>query len=57
MIAHRLNTLKDCDQIYIMEKGSIIAQGTYKELSNKNKQFREMGKMPENKNIKFHIPV
>jgi ABC-type transport system involved in cytochrome bd biosynthesis fused ATPase/permease subunit len=40
-----------------MEKGSIIAQGTYKELSNKNKQFREMGKMPENKNIKFHIPV
>lgn len=29
MIAHRLNTLKDCDQIYILEKGKIIGQGKY----------------------------
>jgi len=45
MIAHRLNTLKDCDQIYIMEKGSIIGQGTYKELIDTNRQFREMAKL------------
>ncbi|HNR65297.1 MAG TPA: ATP-binding cassette domain-containing protein, partial [Atribacterota bacterium] len=45
MIAHRLNTLKDCDQIYILEKGRIIGQGKYEELISKNKKFREMAKM------------
>lgn len=45
MIAHRLNTLKDCDQIYIMEKGQIIGQGKYSELIIKNKKFREMAKV------------
>ena len=45
MIAHRLNTLKDCDQIYILEKGIIVGQGTYDELITKNKKFREMAKI------------
>ncbi|MFZ2331066.1 MAG: ATP-binding cassette domain-containing protein, partial [Atribacterota bacterium] len=45
MIAHRLNTLKDCDQIYILEKGNIIGQGKYDELLSKNKKFREMAKI------------
>lgn len=45
MIAHRLNTLKDCDQIYILEKGKIIGQGKYRKLISKNKRFREMAKM------------
>ena len=45
MIAHRLNTLKDCDQIYVLEKGSIIGQGKYDELISKNKKFKEMAKM------------
>jgi ATP-binding cassette, subfamily B, bacterial PglK len=47
MIAHRLNTLKDCDQIYIMEKGSIVGQGNYEELLKQSRKFREMAKMPE----------
>jgi ATP-binding cassette, subfamily B, bacterial PglK len=47
MIAHRLNTLKDCDQIYIMEKGRIIGQGNYEELLKQSRKFREMAKMPE----------
>lgn len=45
MIAHRLNTLKDCDQIYIMERGKIIGQGKYDKLISKNKKFREMAKL------------
>jgi ABC-type multidrug transport system fused ATPase/permease subunit len=45
MIAHRLNTLKDCDQIYILEKGIIIGQGKYDELISKNKKFKEMAKV------------
>jgi len=45
MIAHRLNTLKDCAQIYILEQGKIRGQGTYEELLKQNKQFRNMAKI------------
>ncbi len=31
-IAHRLTTVKHCDQIYLLEKGQIIKSGTYKEV-------------------------
>lgn len=44
MIAHRLKTVKDCDQIYFMEKGKIVDQGTYQELVQRNEQFRNMAK-------------
>ena len=47
MIAHRLNTLKDCDHIYILEKGMVVGQGTYEELLKQNKQFREMAKVSD----------
>lgn len=44
IIAHRLTTLKDCDVIYIMDKGYIIEQGTYNELSDSSMRFRAMGR-------------
>jgi len=42
VIAHRFNTIKDCDRIYVMEKGRIIAQGGYDELMEKEEKFRKM---------------
>jgi ATP-binding cassette, subfamily B, bacterial PglK len=45
MIAHRLNTLKDCNQIYMLEKGKIISQGTYDELIHHNRIFMQMAKV------------
>ncbi len=32
LIAHRLNTVKNCDKIFQLEKGRIINQGTFQEL-------------------------
>jgi ATP-binding cassette, subfamily B, bacterial PglK len=44
MIAHRLTTVMNCDIIFYMEEGKIIDQGTYSELLQRNKKFREMAK-------------
>jgi ABC-type bacteriocin/lantibiotic exporter with double-glycine peptidase domain len=33
MIAHRLNTLKDCDVIYKLEKGEIVFSGSYQDVT------------------------
>lgn len=47
MIAHRLNTLNECDQIYLIEKGKIVSSGTYDELIHHNKEFMRMAKVLE----------
>ena len=44
MIAHRLSTVRDCDVIYLMEKGSIVAHGTFVELMETNATFKNMAK-------------
>ena len=42
MIAHRLTTVQKCDQIFMMNKGSIVDNGTYQQLLEKNLQFKKM---------------
>ncbi|KZR62281.1 ABC transporter ATP-binding protein [Prochlorococcus sp. MIT 1303] len=42
VIAHRLSTVKKCDQIYEMANGKIIANGTFEELQRESASFREM---------------
>jgi ABC-type multidrug transport system fused ATPase/permease subunit len=44
IIAHRLNTVKNCDNIFKLEKGELIGQGTYDELINNKKNFRMKNK-------------
>ena len=39
LIAHRLNTVKNCDQIFKLDKGKIVSKGTFDELINENKNF------------------
>lgn len=34
VIAHRLTTVKNCDKVYVIEKGKIVKEGSYNEVIN-----------------------
>jgi ABC-type multidrug transport system fused ATPase/permease subunit len=42
LIAHRLSTVEDCDTIFVLDNGRLIAQGTYSDLMNDCAAFRKM---------------
>jgi len=43
VIAHRLSTIKKCDRIVVLQKGIIVEDGTYEELSRmKNGHFAKL---------------
>tara|TARA_B100000073_G_C23737947_1_gene572849 strand:- start:1651 stop:3447 length:1797 start_codon:yes stop_codon:yes gene_type:complete len=42
LIAHRLKTVKKCDRIFFIDNGRVADQGTYQELIENNKHFRNM---------------
>ena len=44
IIAHRLSTVRQCDQIFLLSRGEVEAKGTYAELLGCNQQFAEMAK-------------
>ncbi len=41
LIAHRLSTVRQCDNIFLLEDGSLKDQGTYDKLLESNHYFRE----------------
>lgn len=45
LIAHRLSTVKECDQIYLIEKGRVVAQGDYEQLKASSQAFQKMTKV------------
>lgn len=47
MITHRLSNLSTCDQIYVMKQGTIIEQGTQKELMKKEGYYAQLYKEQE----------
>jgi len=42
VIAHRLSTVRDCDEIIVLEKGDVIERGTHEELYNKGGRYTEL---------------
>ena len=45
IIAHRLNTIKECDMIYFIESGKIVDSGSYDELISTNAKFQSLSKI------------
>jgi ATP-binding cassette, subfamily B, bacterial PglK len=44
MIAHRISTVQDCDTIFVLEKGHIIAQGSYQALLLSSPHFQALAR-------------
>jgi ABC-type multidrug transport system fused ATPase/permease subunit len=42
LVAHRLTTVRACDQIYMLRRGRVVAQGTFDQLTEANETFRAM---------------
>jgi len=42
LVAHRLQTIQQADFIYLLDKGSVGAYGTYEELAEKSTQFQKI---------------
>lgn len=42
VIAHRLSTIIDCDKIFVLDKGKIVAQGTHESLLESSKIYRDL---------------
>jgi len=39
LIAHRLNTIKNCDEILVLKEGKLVEQGTHTSLSNNKESY------------------
>ena len=42
LIAHRLSTIRDCDCIYVMDRGHILQKGTHDQLMQQEGLYREL---------------
>jgi len=42
VIAHRLSTVMNCDRIFVMDKGTVVEQGSYQELMEKRGRFYDL---------------
>jgi ABC-type multidrug transport system fused ATPase/permease subunit len=47
IIAHRISTLKECDDIYMLANGVFVAHGKYEDLLRSSAEFRAMAKVSE----------
>jgi len=44
VVAHRLSTVKNADQIVVMERGEIVETGTHSELTRQEGKYYELVK-------------
>lgn len=49
IVAHRLSTIRDADEIIVLDKGQIAEQGTHDELMAKNGVYKKMMSLEDNK--------
>ena len=55
VVAHRLDTIKNFDKIYLFEKGKIIEKGVHKELMKRKKSYYNLYMSQNKSNVKKTI--
>jgi ABC-type bacteriocin/lantibiotic exporter with double-glycine peptidase domain len=45
IVAHRLSSLKECDAIFVFDKGELVGKGGYEDLIATNEQFIKLAKI------------
>ena len=48
IVAHRLSTIQNCDQIHLIEDGKVISSGTHKKLLESSETYRNLYASDEN---------
>ncbi len=45
MIAHRFTTVRECDYIFLLDRGKLIGEGSYDELAGNNPEFQKLARV------------